>query len=767
MTETVLPSARFIGCFFHVTGLVKSPEIPYGITNLNYCYEQTSLIEAPVIPDSVTSLYTTFAFCSHLVKVPVIPITVTNLFDTFYNCNNLIEVQNVPSTVKNLSFTFFGCESLRVIKNWGVTDGTVLTANSHSFDGCNSLETISLENYQNFSVVKSAIINTNPPFNVDDVVKVNTTVPFSELNTWLLYAPANTERTAYQLNITNLLSNNIVDSSVSGSLGKVLQSNNTKYVDLSKTVLPEGLTNLDKVFYSVLSLVKSPNIPSGVISLEETFRNCHLIEMPDIPDGVINMTKTFYGIYGSNSSFTETKRIPNSVMNMSYCFYNNKNLLTVSNIPPSVTTLNNCFSYCSSLKAIDEWNFVENENLDVTDIFKGVTSITSGLIYTSTTKQEIDLKWALKNQLVNYTSVIKSRSNEVPYDILADWLYYQTPNTSENPYSIKITELTPEVMNDSVEQQQSPLATKLFRSDVFVNIEETEYPAGLENMSFCFAGCSNLVKVASSIPDSVTDLTYCFWNCTSLKEAPLIPSSDTGKILDGVYRDCTSLESTPALPHASSFGSAFASCSSLVSVPNVPIVDIDENFGNRNLMTAFSNCTNLEIIEHWDMSIEETQQCDMTGCFSGCASLQTIIVDKVDPESVENKWYEYRVEFDSLNSKAVVTQFAIGEFQSRSAEQNARWTAEVPYQRGTTMKLSFATDELTVGETNAITPELIAKFIKYRVPYATHRTTSNILDPARNNFVIWANDPNEVKCNFLDVSVKMDDSEFDYVFREE
>ena len=65
---------------------------------------------------------------------------------------------------------------------------------------------------------------------------MSTTVAFSDLNTWLSNAAANTADTAYSLNVTGLTESNIKSSDTTGTIGYVLKSNSTKYVNLSDTI---------------------------------------------------------------------------------------------------------------------------------------------------------------------------------------------------------------------------------------------------------------------------------------------------------------------------------------------------------------------------------------------------------------------------------------------------------------------------------------------------------------------------------------------------
>src|SRR5574344_340047 len=122
------------------------------------------------------------------------------------------------------------------------------------------------------------------------------TVAFSDLNTWLSNASANTAYTAYSLNVTGLTESNTKYSYTTGTIGYVLKSNSTKYVNLSDTVIPSSVTNMYGTFYGCTSLVTAPAIPSSVTNMTFTFYGCtSLVTAPAIPSSVTNMYGTFYG----------------------------------------------------------------------------------------------------------------------------------------------------------------------------------------------------------------------------------------------------------------------------------------------------------------------------------------------------------------------------------------------------------------------------------------------------------------------------------------
>src|SRR5574344_253879 len=175
------------------------------------------------------------------------------------------------------------------------------------------------------------------------------TVAFSDLNTWLSNAAANTADTAYSLNVTGLTESNTKYSYTTGTIGYVLKSNSTKYVNLSDTVIPSSVTDMFSTFYGCTSLVTAPAIPSSVTNMYGTFYGCtSLVTAPAIPSSVTNMYYTFYGC----TSLVTAPAIPSSVTNMYYTFYGCTSLVTAPAIPSSVTNMTFTFYGCTSLTSV-------------------------------------------------------------------------------------------------------------------------------------------------------------------------------------------------------------------------------------------------------------------------------------------------------------------------------------------------------------------------------------------------------------------------------
>ena len=185
--------------------------------------------------------------------------------------------------------------------------------------------------------------------------------------------------------------------------------------------------------------------------------------------------------------------------------------------------------------------------------------------------------------------------------------YLQTASSADINY-IKVTGLTAaDLKGDSDSYKPSPLG-KILKDNptkkVALKLEEI---SGLTDMSYCFLECTSLTQ-APVIPSSVTNMEGCFSGCTSLTQAPVIPNGVTN--MDACFAGCTSLTQAPEIPSSvTNMGSCFDSCTSLTQAPVIPN-------GVTNMDACFAGCTSLT-----QAPVIPSSVTNMEGCFGGCTSL--------------------------------------------------------------------------------------------------------------------------------------------------
>ena len=198
--------------------------------------------------------------------------------------------------------------------------------------------------------------------------------------------------------------------------------------------------------------------------------------------------------------------------------------------------------------------------------------------------------------------------------------YLKDTASSADINYIKVTRLTAaDLKGDEASWKPSPLG-KILNDDptkkVALKLSEV---SGLTDMSCCFYHCTSLIQ-APVIPSSVTNMNSCFSYCTSLTQAPMIPSNVTN--MQGCFSDCTSLTQAPVIPSTvTNMQGCFYHCTSLTQAPVIPSSVTD-------MKSCFYNCENLT-----QAPVIPSSVTNMEDCFSGCKSLTQA---PVIPSSVTN-----------------------------------------------------------------------------------------------------------------------------------
>lgn len=724
LSPTILSNyivTSMIQTFENCTSLVKSPSLPYGVTSMSYTFNGcTSLIEPPVIPSTANSITGLFRNCISLTDISnfLLPATssLSSLFEgctgitdashliltnsltsmsyTFYGCTSLTKVPAIPIYVSSLSGVFGNCSSLKSVYI-KITDYSNVSLDN-AFYGATSLDTIIV----NSSSAKTSLINklnsANYAYpsglNLNNVVKVLNTVAFSDLNTYLQSLSANTVNTSCCLNITGLTVEDCDDSRNSGTLGYILNQNNTKYVDLSQTELPSSLTNLAATFMNCTSLVyapplpsnasninytylgctnlkEAPKLPSTTINLIETFRNCTSItQAPYIPSSVESLSGTFSGCtalsdisniiipnsvtimtgtFKDCTSLTSIPNIPNSVTNLSEAFYGCTGLTDLSslNIPNTVTSLSLAFYECTGLTKLPD---IPSTVTNISNAFRGCTNLTSVTIdiadYTNVNIDNIFMDCTNLNTVyvpsdtAKSTLINKFDNNDFP------------PLLDANTIIIVVYKASLSDLNALLQSLDTNTASTPYKLNVIgltasdCSSSETSGTLGyiLKNNSTKYLDLSY-----TTLPNDLTNMSYAFYRCSSIVIPPTIPSNVTD--ITHIFRDCVSLTISPSLPtNITDMSYVFSGCSSLTDLSNLVIPSGVTNFdcafnsctaltsvptipsGATYLSNTFNNCTSLTTIK---IDITDYTSVTTTYTFRDCASLESILVPSTTAKS--------------------------------------------------------------------------------------------------------------------------------------
>jgi len=172
---------------------------------------------------------------------------------------------------------------------------------------------------------------------------------------------------------------------------------------------------------------------------------------------------------------------------------------------------------------------------------------------------------------------------KVAFEKLDDYL--KTANAASNGiYYIEVTGLTASDVKGEDWSNPSPLGMILKSNESKKVALKLGAITGLTDMSCCFYRCTSLVQ-APEIPNSVTNMAGCFYGCESLTQAPVIPSSVTN--MSYCFHGCKSLTQVPEIPNSvTNMSSCFSSCESLTQAPVIPS-------SVTNMRGCFFNCTKL------------------------------------------------------------------------------------------------------------------------------------------------------------------------------
>ena len=603
-----------------------------------------------------------------------------------------------------------------------------------------------------------------------------TTVAFSDLGTWLDSQPENTVDTPYELNITGLTVNDIGDSYTSGTLGNVITNRSTKYIDLSTTQIPDGVTSMYHCFTNCTSLTKAPVIPDGVTNLVFCFAYCtSLVNAPVIPDGVTNMTYCF----GECSSLTEAPVIPDGVIDIDHCFRSCTSLVNAPVIPDGVIEMYYCFGECTSLThkpiipstvtdsgfcyygvTTNNWKGNQSQvdsflstffaqtvdsdvqvfaddrksyeyticNIDISTLSTYLAGLDQNDKYTPykvyirglTTSNASDIKTAL---YANQTKYVDLTYTTIPQGTSLTSLFYKGLG-----YSIRSLIKPPVLPTD---------ATSMINTfNDCVNLTDAPtIPSGVTDMTGAFSECTFLNESSVTLPNGVTNLTDTFHGCW-FHTSPTIPNSVTTMQRTFVY--CIRLTEAPELPSGvTNLNSAFSGCWDLESVPNIPSSVTSASY-------CFEDCRSLKKIEEFGISASTLDDSDFQNMFTGCTSLEEI-GHKVE---YSNDWKLVYLDFDATSVK--------GKVYSRNKTSVSITQTTITKS---TLKLPLITDELMFGSISVSDLEDIIEGTNQQegmldTNYSWYGKL--VIPPTGNNFIMYASDPDKVRTNLkLGDNIKM------------
>ena len=241
---------------------------------------------------------------------------------------------------------------------------------------------------------------------------------------------------------------------------------------------------------------------------------------------------------------------------------------------------------------------------------------------------------------------------------------------------------------------------------------------------------------ASITGNTIADYAFCnYMKITSLS----FSGSSIGRY---ALSGCANLESVTLTGSLTDLSHRFENLTGLRSVTGIPSTVTD-------MTSCFSGCTSLETIRKWSA---DTDNVTMTGCFTDCGSLTAVYVDypAVSPSGCGWKYCEA-----SLTASAV----ALSIYDSSQSARTGARTKTVTYSGDKALELFNLVDELAAA--SAFTTAELDTFMQYKYPLTIDG--EGYLSPSGDNFVLWAKDDEKVLTNFS-VEAKWTAALFDHIY---
>jgi len=149
--------------------------------------------------------------------------------------------------------------------------------------------------------------------------------------------------------------------------------------------------------------------------------------------------------------------------------------------------------------------------------------------------------------------------------------------------------LPPVVVNDASDLSSlKTMLAALNSSGKYVDLSATRLPDSITSLSSAFYYCKTMVK-PPKLPNNVTDMSYCFKDCTGLTDLSGLTIPDSVTNMTSCFSGCTGLTNLSGLTipdSVTSMSMCFSSCSNLTTAPVIPA-------GVTNLFNCFGGCTKL------------------------------------------------------------------------------------------------------------------------------------------------------------------------------
>ena len=337
------------------------------------------------------------------------------------------------------------------------------------------------------------------------------------------------------------------------------------------------------------------NYTTRIDEVLQYYPNCTDIYL--FEDGSVVNLQYMYSAGGHNNAHDTRKQVQNVTFMEGYfnnltslmnAFTSCINLVTVNNIPKSVTSFKNCFENCNKFNCqidLSEFNIASGT-------LQGTFYNCSSLTYTPTLPS---------NYAGSMESCFQSCSELVEAPILPDGT-----TALKNTFNgcSKLTSVSNIPSSCTNYDQTFSLCSSL------TSVPQDGWKG---NMRYTFNNCTSLNQQINI--SSASNLESTFNGCTSLSITPNLPST-ANCTMEGCFYNCTALISPPITPEGvAKMSNCYRGCTTLTTPANIPISctncdslyygctsltegsEITEEHNINNINNMYVNCTSLQYVQ--------------------------------------------------------------------------------------------------------------------------------------------------------------------------
>lgn len=317
-------------CFYQCQKLQITRPLPPNVTNISRCFYNTNITSLTGSMNSGGDMSYAFYNCKKLqnVNLSVNNGQSGNMAYAFWNCPQLQTINLYINNAQNVNYynAFYNCQKLTTPP---VITNSTATSLADAFLNCRNLSATS--NFQDFYNIFSGATNMNRTFfNCVNANFANVTVPKTVTDlTWCFghtkIKKIHIPKTDNEVYMSQFVSN---CPSLTDVTGYLYAKNWVGGVNSSITF---GNRMDNVVNFTV-------NLGSSMTDISHTF------------EGINYDSYSFYG-------FLKLKHGPvnfGGAVNMAYTFNNCQNLISVGNIPNTVTNMRCCFFHCANLTQVGD-----------------------------------------------------------------------------------------------------------------------------------------------------------------------------------------------------------------------------------------------------------------------------------------------------------------------------------------------------------------------------------------------------------------------------